>query len=131
MERIVYKRVIVAGGCGGIGREVVAALRTAGAEVAVLDQGSSIERFPVPAGTKAVALDASREDSVASAFKALNWKETSGFVNLVGFTPPLQGVEAMAASTWDDVVAGNLRAAFLLSRAVIPLLKASGDGAVV
>jgi len=127
----VYKKVVVAGGCGGIGRAVVGALVGAGAEVAVLDLAASIERHPVPRGVKAVAVDAAREDSVAGAFESLGWKEARGFVNLVGFTPPLESLESMAAATWDEAVGGNLRAAFLLSRAAIPLLKASGEGAVV
>lgn len=126
-----YKKVLVAGGCGGIGRAVVSALRAAGAEVAVLDLARSLERHPVPAGVKGVAVDAAREDSVEAAFKSLSWKETQGFVNLVGFMAPLQPLESMTAQTWDNTVAGNLRAAFLLSRAALPLLKASGRGAIV
>jgi len=127
----VYKRIVVAGGCGGIGRAVVEALRAAGAEVAVLDLAASIERFPVPQGVKAIALDASREDAVTEAFKSLSWKEAQGFVNLVGFMAPLQPLASMTAQTWDTTVAGNLRAAFLLAKAALPLLKASGEGALV
>ena len=126
-----YKRVLVAGGCGGIGRAVVGALRAAGTEVGVLDLAASLERHPVPQGVKAVALDASREDSVTDAFKSLSWNEAQGFVNLVGFAPPLQPLSSMSAQTWDAVVAGNLRAAFLLAKAALPLLRASGEGALV
>lgn len=124
-----YKRVAVAGGCGGIGRAVVAALREAGAEVAVLDLARSIEAHPVPSGVKAIALDAAAEDSVAAAFRALGSLE--GFVNLVGFTPRLEPLGKMSAQTWDDAVAGNLRAAFLLAKHALPLLRASGNGALV
>lgn len=131
MEFIVYKRVLVAGGCGGIGRAVVGALREAGAEVAVLDLAASIERHPVPPGVTAVALDASLEDAVAAAFKTLSWNEMQGFVNLVGFMAPLQPLASMSVQTWDDTVAGNLRAAFLLAKAALPLLQASGAGALV
>jgi 3-oxoacyl-[acyl-carrier protein] reductase len=131
MERIVYKKVLVAGGCGGIGRAVVDALRAAGAEVAVLDLAASIERHPVPQGVKAIALDASREEGVTEAFKSLSWKEAHGFVNLVGFMAPLQPLATMSAQTWDVTVAGNLRAAFLLARAAVPLLRASGQGSLV
>jgi NAD(P)-dependent dehydrogenase (short-subunit alcohol dehydrogenase family) len=37
-------RLLVAGGCGGIGRALVAAARAQGARVAVLDLPASIER---------------------------------------------------------------------------------------
>ena len=124
-----YKRVAVAGGCGGIGRAVVAGLTKEGAEVTVLDLPRSIERNPVPKGVKAVALDATSEASVRDAFQGLHTLD--GFVNLVGFTPPLQPLDAMSAATWDEAVAGNLRAAFLLAKGALPLLRESGAGALV
>jgi 3-oxoacyl-[acyl-carrier protein] reductase len=125
----VYKRVVVAGGCGGIGRAVVAGLLHQGAEVAVLDLPRSIERNPVPQGARAIAIDATSEASVQEAFQSLD--ALDGFVNLVGFTPPLQPLEKMSAETWDEAVAGNLRAAFLLAKAALPLLRKSGAGALV
>ena len=130
-ERMVHKKILVAGGCGGIGRALVAALIEQGEEVAVFDLARSLERHPVPAGVRALALDAASETSVAEAFAALGWPSLDGFVNLVGFTPPLQPIEPMALQTWNETVAGNLGAAFLLSRAALPLLRASGAGAVV
>lgn len=125
-----YKKVAVAGGCGDIGRAVVGALVAAGAQVTVLDLPRSIERNPAPKGVKAIALDAAAEASVRDAFAGLG-SSLDGFVNLVGFTPPLQPVEKMSAQTWDEAVAGNLRAAFLLARAAVPLLRASGAGSLV
>jgi 3-oxoacyl-[acyl-carrier protein] reductase len=127
----VYKRIALAGGCGGIGRAVLDALRAEGAELAVLDLERSIERNPPPADVKSIALDAASEASVAAAFHALGWSALDGFVNLVGFTPPLQPLEKMSAQTWDEAVAGNLRAAFLLAKHALPLLRASGAGALV
>ena len=124
-----YKRVAIAGGCGGIGRAIVAALAKEGARVAVLDLPRSIERNPVPPGVQAIALDATSEAAVQKAFHGLD--ALDGFVNLVGFTPPLQPLEKMTAETWDEAVTGNLRAAFLLAKAALPLLRASGDGALV
>jgi 3-oxoacyl-[acyl-carrier protein] reductase len=125
----VYKRVVVAGGCGGFGRAGVAGLLHHGAVVAVLDLPRSIERNPVPQGARAIAIDATSEASVQEAFQSLD--ALDGFVNLVGFTPPLQPLEKMSAETWDEAVAGNLRAAFLLAKAALPLLRKSGAGALV
>ena len=126
-------RVLVAGGCGGIGREVVAALLAGGAQVAVLDLARSIAEHPVPKGVRAHAVDAGDEKSVAAAFAALakDWDGLEGFVNLVGFSPRLAPVAAMPAATWMDTVAGNLNAAFLLCRAAMPLLKKGKDAALV
>jgi 3-oxoacyl-[acyl-carrier protein] reductase len=125
-------RVLVAGGCGGIGREVVAALLAGGAEVAVLDLERSLREHPLPKGVRAQAVDAGEEKSVAAAFAAVgaHWDGLAGFVNLVGFSPRLAPVAAMPAATWMDTVAGNLNAAFLLCRAAMPLLK-KGKGAAL
>lgn len=126
-------RVLVAGGCGGIGREVVLALGEGGAEVAVLDLARSIAEHPVPRGVRAHAVDAGDERSVAAAFAAVakDWDGLEGFVNLVGFSPQLEPVAAMPAATWMETVAGNLNASFLLCRAALPLLKQGKDAALV
>ena len=129
MEPIVYKRVAVAGGCGGIGRAIVSALAKEGAHVTVLDLPRSIERHPVPSGVQAIAVDAMSEASVQQAFQGL--EALDGFANLVGFTPPLQPLEKMSAATWDEAVAGNLRAAFLLAKHALPLLKKSSSASLV
>jgi 3-oxoacyl-[acyl-carrier protein] reductase len=126
-------RVLVAGGCGGIGREVVTALLAGGAQVAVLDLARSIAEHPVPKGARAHAVDAGDEKSVAAAFAAVakDWEGLEGFVNLVGFSPRLAPVAAMPAAAWMDTVAGNLNAAFLLCRAAMALLKKGKDAALV
>jgi 3-oxoacyl-[acyl-carrier protein] reductase len=126
-------RVLVAGGCGGIGREVVGALAAGGAQVAVLDLERSIREHPVPAGVQAHAVDATDERSVAAAFAALarDWDGLEGFVNLVGFSPRLAPLAALPAATWMETVAGNLNAAFLLCRAALPLLKKGKHAALV
>ena len=126
-------RVLVAGGCGGIGREVVLALRETGTEVAVLDLARSIAEHPAPQGVRTHAVDAGDERSVAAAFAALgkDWDGLEGFVNLVGFSPRLEPVADMPAATWREAVAGNLSAAFLLCRAALPLLRKGKDAALV
>jgi 3-oxoacyl-[acyl-carrier protein] reductase len=126
-------RVLVAGGCGGIGREVVGALAAGGAQVAVLDLERSIREHPVPAGVQAHAVDATDERSVAAVFAALarDWDGLEGFVNLVGFSPRLAPLAALPAATWMETVAGNLNAAFLLCRAALPLLKKGKHAALV
>ena len=125
--------VLVAGGCGGIGRELVRALGEGGAELAVLDLARSIAEHPVPQGVRAHAADAGEERSVAAAFAAVakDWGGLEGFVNLVGFSPKLEPAGGMTAATWSDTVAGNLNAAFLLCRAALPLLRKGKDAALV
>lgn len=109
------------GGAGGIGRALVARALAEGWQVSVLDLPSSLARHPPPPAVRAIALDGSEEGAVAAAFGALG-EALEGFVNLAGFASPLAPLARTAAATWDEVVAGNLRTAFLTARAALPLL---------
>jgi 3-oxoacyl-[acyl-carrier protein] reductase len=125
-------RLVVAGGCGGIGRELVDQAQRLGARVAVLDLAASIAAHPRP-GLPQFAMEArdatSVEQAVAQAAAALGGVDAC--VNLVGFmTPPLPLAQT-PPSVWDEVIRGNLDSAFLLSRAVLPLLHASDRASLV
>lgn len=126
-------RVVVAGGCGGMGRLFVRTAVDAGLEVWVLDLARSIEAFPPPKGVQAIACDASDEGQVAAAFEAIaaGGVHLDALVNFVGFTNEPKPIEAMALAEWNEIIAGSLTSAFLLSRAAIPLLRAGGNGAIV
>lgn len=126
-------RVAVAGGCGGIGRAVVRALNDAGARVAVLDLAASAERHPPPDGVSHFVCDARDEASITAAFTGVTreFGALDAFVNLVGYTNERTLLENLTPAAWDEMMAGNLRGAFLLNRAAIPLIRAAGGGAIV
>ncbi len=126
-------RVLVAGGCGGIGRAVVAAGRMAGLRIAVFDLARSLAENPLPRGVQAYALDASQPDSVDSAFAALRrrWRGIDGLVNLVGFARERVPVAATTPAAWNEVIEGNLRAAFLVCQGALPMMNAAGGGSIV
>lgn len=127
-------RVLVAGGCGGIGRELVAALLDAGVAVAIFDLPSSITRHPPPDGVQVISLDASHAAEVDAAFASLDtrWPEGfDGFVNLVGFAADRVPLDQQPIAEWQRVVDGNLGSSYLLNRAAIPRLARKGGGAVV
>lgn len=123
------RRLAVLGGCGGIGRALVGRALADGWQVAVLDLPASLERHPVADGVQGVALDAADEAQVTAAFAQLGPLE--GFVNLAGFASPGAPLEDTGTATWDEVVSGNLRAAFLTARAALPKLRAGDAGAMV
>lgn len=127
------RRVVVAGGCGGIGRAVVKALIAKGATAIILDLEASIARHGVPEGAFAFPLDASNAASVDAAFAkvAEQFEAIDGLVNLVGFSRERQPVEQTSDEIWDDVTAGNLNSAFYIARAAMPLLKRGRDPAIV
>ena len=126
-------RVVVVGGCGGMGREFAAAALAARLQVAVLDLPQSLERNHPPAGVLAVPCDAADEGSVADAFAAVArlWPAVDAVVNLVGFTAERAPVADLPTRVWDEVVAGCLRSAYLVSRAAIPLLRGASAPALV
>jgi 3-oxoacyl-[acyl-carrier protein] reductase len=126
-------RVAVLGGAGGIGRAVVAAARALGIEVAVLDLAASLEAFAPPAGTPAIALDATDEARVAAAFARIEEmaEALDGLVNLAGFAAPKAPLAETGLAAWEAVVAGNLTATFLCLRHGLPLLRRGRHAAVV
>jgi len=123
---VTARRIAVLGGAGGIGRALVAALREGGDAPTVLDLPASLQRHPPRA--QSVAIDLHDEASVKAAFEALmDDGPLDGFVNLAGFTRGLQTVTEMSTDAIDDTLSGNLRGAFLASRAVAPQVRAGGS----
>jgi len=126
-------RVLVAGGCGGIGRPLVRACLSIGLDVAVLALPSSIARNPPPEGVLAVAADATDETSVAEAFMKIqtDWGSIDVLIFLVGFmmVPPTE-IPDVTPQAWDEVMLGNLRSAFLVCREALPLLHKTGGSIV-
>jgi 3-oxoacyl-[acyl-carrier protein] reductase len=118
--------MVIVGGCGGIGRAVVSAAVAAGLTVAVLDLAASIQKHHVPEGVQALALDASSEESVATAFKKVSGIDC--MINLCGFKVEQKRVGELDTLQWDDGIAGNLRSAFLVSQYA---LKTMTDGTIV
>ena len=91
-------RLAVTGGCGGIGRALVAAALADGLEVAVLDLPASIERHPPPRAAFAVALDATDEQAITAAFAEVARRWTS--VETDGARVPIESlIERMEAIT--------------------------------
>ena len=119
--------MVVAGGCGGIGRGVVRAALESDLRVTVLDLAASQARHPVPTGVDFHAIDAFDPASVDAAFAAVGSFDV--LVMLVGFNHALVPTEERSIDSWDEVVAGNLRAAFLICRAAVPRL--CDGGAIV
>ena len=126
------RRLLVAGGCGGIGRELVSQALALGLRVAVLDLASSIAAHPDPRITS-IAFDAadlvSVDGAVAKAAEALGGIDDC--VNLVGFMTPMKPLAQTSPPVWDEVIRGNLDSAFYLSRAVLPHLQRGDGGSLV
>jgi len=119
------RRIAILGGCGGIGRGVVAACLARGDAVAVLDLPVSLGLHPPPEATVAIAVDGADAASVAAAFGALEaqWGALEGFVNAAGFLIDLRSLAQTSAEDFDTTIAGNLRTTFLACKAAMTLLE--------
>lgn len=124
------RRIAILGGAGGIGRALVSSLLTGGDDVVVLDLPASLERHrqDVPS----IAIDVLSETAVGMSMMHLakHWDAVDGFVNLAGYNSKLQPLAETSADYFDDIIAGNLRGAFLSTRAVLPLM-AEGSSLVM
>jgi len=117
------KKAIVSGGAGLIGSGVCTALLGEGWEVASFDLKPGLD------GVRSIVCDVADEDSVAAAFAELDWSELDLLINNAGITSPDRGPMAqLSLADWRKVTDSHLTGAFLMSRAVIPLLT---DGASI
>lgn len=125
-------KLVLAGGCGGIGRAIAHEAKRQAMDVAILDLTASIDRHRV-ADLPHFALDATNPDSVehAMAQAAAQLGGIDACVNLIGFMTAQQSLANTSTDTWKEVMHGNLDAAFYLSRAALPYLHKSGRAALV
>ena len=123
-------RIVVAGGCGGIGRSVVKACIASGLRTTVLDLAESHRRHPSPNEADFVAIDAHQEASIATAFAEVRKTgEIDALINLVSYRDDLIAVADRDTQSWDDVISGNLRSAFLICHHALPHM--ADDSAIV
>ncbi|MEI7785431.1 MAG: SDR family oxidoreductase [Betaproteobacteria bacterium] len=119
-------RLVLAGGCGGIGRHLAGQAAALGAQIRVLDLPASIARHgqSLP---PCIAMDAKDPASVDAAM-AQAASELGGIdacVNLVGYMSEAKALQQTATEVWQDIMRGNLDAAFFISRAALPHLHRS------
>ena len=126
-------RIVIVGGCGGIGRALTRASLDIGLEVAILDLPVSHERHGTPEGVLFRPLDATRQDQVEAAFAALDeaWGGLDVLVNLCGFATPLRPIQETPPESFDETIAGNLRSVYLVALWAVPLLRKAGGGSIV
>ncbi len=132
------RTAVVTGGSSGLGRATAMALATAGAQVAVLARGSAdleetAELIRSSGGTVSpVVVDLADADQIESAVGKVH-RELGGIdvlVNAAGTDVP-GAVAELDVTGWDRVLAVNLRASFLLARAVWPDMRERGSGTIV
>ncbi len=134
--RLEGKRAIVTGGASGFGAGIVRAFAAEGARVAIADLNlEAAEALATELGDAAIAVaaDVASGDSV----NALAARVTSAFggvdilVNNAGIGHLPQALEDLAEEAFDRIFAVNAKSVYLTARAVVPLMKAGGGGAIL
>ncbi len=133
------KVVIVTGAAKGIGAAIAAACAREGARVALLDlDGAGAEagaKALREGGADALALrgDVTRSPDIAAALEAVlaRWGRVDVLVNNAGGFAVIRATEDIAEAEWEAILASNLTSVFLVSKAVLPIMKRQRYGRIV
>src|SRR5580658_7121201 len=134
-ERLKGKIGIVTGAGSGIGRACAIALAREGAQVALVgrrrDRVEEVAR-EIGDSTFAIAADVSRRseiehliDQTVRRFGGLNFLLNNAGVLHIGTA------EQITEEQWDETFNVNVRAVWLLSRAVLPAMRKAGGGSII
>lgn len=139
-ERLRGRRVLVTGAARGLGASAAWGLAEEGAECILLDRSADELRATVetaarrgPGPFHPLVCDlASREATLAAAARAR--EVARGDLTLLVHCAAVfhvRSVEETTDAQWDEMLAVNLRSAFLLVRELLPELRAGGGGSVL
>ncbi|HEY3352721.1 MAG TPA: SDR family oxidoreductase [Polyangia bacterium] len=139
MQDLTGEVALVTGASRGIGRAIALALAGAGADVAVNYHTREAEARGVceqiaALGRRGVAFqaDVSSAREVAGLVHAVTTElgPIGVLVNNAGVTRP-QPLESITERDFDEVLAQNLKSAYLVTHAVVPVMRARGHGAIL
>ncbi|MFF5201810.1 SDR family NAD(P)-dependent oxidoreductase [Micromonospora parva] len=128
------RSVVVTGGTGGLGGAVVTAFVEAGWRVVVPQQEARPGSEPAAAGVVPVVADLADPAGAARAVEAALGEPAAplrAVVNLVGGYASGGLVHETPVEEFERMLTVNLRPTYLVTRAALPHLVASGGGAVV
>jgi glucose 1-dehydrogenase len=122
--------MLITGASGGIGQATVTAFASAGWQVIGIDRSAKDKTFP-DSGLfiQADIADPSQSEPVFDQVR--NFSTTLDAVVNNAAVQIAKPVIETSVEEWDEVMASNLRSAFLISKLSYPFLKASGGGAII
>jgi NAD(P)-dependent dehydrogenase (short-subunit alcohol dehydrogenase family) len=119
------KRILITGGARGLGRAFAEAAIGAGAAVSIADVQSDLGTATArQIGASFLHLDVGSPDSIGAAVRTI--ANLDGLVNNAAVTDSGgRTMDQLDVDTWDRVMAVNVRGAWLMSKACLPLLRKS------
>jgi NAD(P)-dependent dehydrogenase (short-subunit alcohol dehydrogenase family) len=139
MSDLTDRVVMVAGAAGNLGQAVAQGFLAAGAKVVLLDRAEGQLEALYPELVDSVAhlllggVDAAEADSVEGAVQRAvdRFGRIDVLANTVGGYRAGQPVHETAVENWEFMLTLNARTAFVLSRAVVPVMLGQGGGRIV
>lgn len=132
--RLKDKTAIVTGGASGFGAGIVRKFAAEGARVMVADRDAAgAAAIAAEVGGIACTADVADRASVAAMAEAAmaEWGRIDVLVNNAGVTHLPAAMEDISDADFDRVMAVNCKSVYLTARAIVPLMKAAGRGAIV
>ena len=130
---LVGKVALVVGGAVGMGKASALTLAEAGARVVIADDTNRIAALAeLPAGITTHVLDIASESAIYATVAAV--VTTCGGLDILVNGSVMnhnKGLLEIGAEEWDQVQAFNLKAGFLLAKAVIPEMQVRGGGRII
>ncbi len=131
--------MICAGASSGMGKATARALAAAGATLVLAarsgDALDALAKEIAASGGAATALVADLIDADAAARVVQTTLDGYGrvdaLINTVGTNIPRRALDELTTESWLELIDVNLNAAFNLTRAVVPALRANGGGQIV
>jgi 3-oxoacyl-[acyl-carrier protein] reductase len=137
-ELLAGQTALVTGGARGIGKACAMQLSAAGAAVAIIDrladEGRGAAQAIVEAGGKAVAFSADVSETGRIPTLVKRVEETFGPIGILVNNAGISSDTATADITeaqWDRMMSVNLKSAFFMTQAVLPLMVRRKGGAIV
>jgi NADP-dependent 3-hydroxy acid dehydrogenase YdfG len=139
VARLDGRVAIVTGGGSGIGEATAAALAREGAKVAVVGRRPEPLEDLVRALTGeghtafAVAADVTDPEDVTELVAQVRarWGRIDVLVNSAGINVPRRDLASLSVSDWEAVLRVNLTGTFLVTHAVLPVMREQRSGTVV
>jgi NAD(P)-dependent dehydrogenase (short-subunit alcohol dehydrogenase family) len=133
------RTVVLTGGGAGIGRAIALTLARHGAQIGILDRIASrihaVADEIAAAGATAwgIAVDITDDQAAETAIKQIaeRGRNLDVLINCAGILDGLRPAATTPRELWDRVLAVNLNAAFILTRAVLPHMLRARSGSII